>query len=76
MQIIQTKQKALDDLRGRPPKYPFRKLKPGQSLVIDYSPSDLQRIKSAFYQFRKNNNIDWKSCIRVNDGQIFVNRLS
>lgn len=76
MEIIKTPLNNLSQTQGRPIKYPFRQLKPGHSIVCDYSDTDLQRIRSAFYQFRKYNKLNWKCSIRVDQGQIFVNRLS
>lgn len=76
MKIIKTKEKDLTSFRGRPPKYPFSKLEPGRSLVLDYTPDDLNRAKSALYQYKKSNGLHWQTCIRVNAGEIFINRIS
>ena len=61
--------------KGPPTKYPFHDIKPGFSLKIDNcSVSDLQRVRSALYQFKKNNRLDWETSVRMLDNSIYVSR--
>ncbi len=63
--------------RGRPNKYPFQDLQPGLSLLIGIeNDKDLQRVKSALYQYKKSNGLDWVTFIRVENKIIYVNRIS
>jgi hypothetical protein len=63
--------------RGRPNKYPFSELLPGKSLIIEGAiTDDYNRVKSALYQYKKNNNLDWVTSVRIDGNNIYVNRLS
>ena len=77
MEIIKTPKGLSFKDRGRPNKYPFQNLKPGNSLIIAIeSEEDIGRVKSALYQYRKTNKVDWICSVRVLKNEIFVNRLS
>ena len=74
--IIKTPPGLIFKQRGRPNKYPFNQLKPGQSLIISIVDElDIGRIKSAFYQYRKLNKLKWVCSVRVINDEIFVNRI-
>lgn len=78
MEIVKTTAKLSANFkqRGRPNKYPFDKLNPGETLVIKNSTvSDLQRVKSAFYLYKKNNHLDWQTTVRFSENIIYVSRL-
>ena len=61
--------------RGRQNKYPFGLLKPGKTLIIDlYEYEDIGRIKSAFYQYRRNHRLDWDCSTRVVNKEIYIIR--
>lgn len=63
--------------RGRPPTYPFYELNPDETLVLDNCKKiDLGRVRSALYQFKKNNNLDWQTMVRMNENTIYVSRIS
>lgn len=69
--------KDLKETRGREPKYPFKDLKKGYTLKIMLNDEkDLSRIKSAFYQFRKYNKLDWKVRVQIVDSAVLIHRLN
>jgi hypothetical protein len=62
--------------KGRGNKYPFSEIMPGKSLVIQINEyEDIGRITSAFYQYRKNNKLNWEFSTNVVDSKIYINRF-
>ena len=57
-------------------KYPFAQITPGKSLIIKINEyEDIGRIKSAFYQYRKNNKLNWEFSTMVDGNEIYINRF-
>lgn len=78
MNIVKTPTEFIENfkLRGRPNKYPFDSLEPGYTLKIENaSVDDIQRLRSALYQFKKNNKLNWKTSVRVLNNIIYVSRF-
>ena len=76
MKIIKTKTPIEEIPRGREPKYPFKDLSPGHTLVINIeSEDDIHRIKSAFYQWRKYNKPDYKSRTQLSGSKILIHAI-
>lgn len=74
--VIEKTKGNIQATKGREPKYPFKKLKEGETLKVDINDErDVQRIKSAFFQFRKYNNLPWRFRIQRIGNTIFVHRL-
>jgi len=62
--------------KGRPNKYPFADLLPGDSLCIPIvDESDCVNVRSALFQFKKYNNLDWNTSVFVDGKTIYVNRF-
>ncbi len=75
MKIIKTKS-PIKEARGREPKYPFKELSPGFTLEIELkSDEDINRIKSAFYQWRKYNNPPYKSRTQLSGSKILIHAI-
>jgi choline kinase len=76
MKIIKTKSPVKELARGREPKYPFKELSPGNTLVIEVQTNeDINRIKSAFYQWKKYNNPDYKSRTQLSGSKILIHAI-
>ncbi len=61
MKIIKTKS-PIKITRGREPKYPFKELTPGNTLIIDVVDDyDANRVKAAFHQWKKYNKPSYDS---------------
>ncbi len=75
LEILETPRTLTPKKKGPPTKYPFGDIKPGCSLKLgNCSVSDLQRVRSALYQFKKNNRLDWETTVRMVENSIFVSR--
>lgn len=76
MMIIKTETPIKELYRGREPKYPFKDLSPGNTLVIDITnKGDINRVKSAFYQWRKYNNPPYKSRTQLSGSKILIHAI-
>jgi hypothetical protein len=61
---------------GRPLKYPFENMQPGDCLKIkDISVSTYNNISSAAHHFRRKKKPDWKFSVRLNNNQISLYRV-
>lgn len=79
MDIVKTKPEMLSgkNLRGRPAKYDYSNLKPGQTLVIKIeSEKDAQRVRSSFHNYKKRSGIKFKGTVRNDGNNIYVNRIN
>ncbi|MES3017901.1 MAG: hypothetical protein V4721_08990 [Bacteroidota bacterium] len=75
MEIIKTP-KGIPTRTGRDTKYPFAELKPGVSIKIENSTvTDLLRVRSALYQFKRYKNLDWQTSVRLSENTIYVSRF-
>lgn len=79
--IIEKVNNMPDELRGRPSTYPFKELLPGHKLIVPHdNEPDLEylrkKIGSALYQYKKSNNLKWKTAVRIELGNISVYRIS
>ena len=75
MQITKTKS-PVKTTKGREPKYPFRGLSPGLTLEIDVeSDQDIQRVKSAFYQWRKYNKPQFETRTQVQGSKLLIHAI-
>ena len=75
MEIVNTPTNFINK-RGRVSKYPFAEIMPGKSLVIQINEfEDIGRIKSALYQYKKNNKLNWEFSTNVVENNIYINRL-
>lgn len=66
-------------LRGRPLKYPFDKLNPGQRIVMRIekdSKKERQKIVQACYQYKKSNNLRWVTASSIEGENIIIYRIS
>ncbi len=76
MKIIKTNYPVKELARGREPKYPFKELSPGNTLVIEVRTNeDINRIKSAFYQWKKYNNPAYKSRTQLSGSTILIHAI-
>lgn len=75
MEIIKTKSPA-KEVRGREPKYPFKDLVPGYTLVINIEDlSDINRIKSAFYQWKKYNKPEYRTRTQLTGSKLLIHAI-
>lgn len=66
-------------LRGRPMKYPFDKLNPGQRIVMKIKKDarkERQRIVQACYQYKKTNHLRWITASLIDGDNIVLYRVS
>lgn len=76
MVIIDTIE-PIKETRGREPKYPFRDLNEGETLVIDgLDDRQIASAKSAFYQFKKYHKLPWATRTRINGSTLYIHRIS
>jgi hypothetical protein len=75
MNITKTKS-PVKEVRGREPKYPFKDLLPGFTLEIEVeNQEDVNRIKSAFYQWKKYNKPTYKSRTQLIGSKILIHAI-
>lgn len=75
MKITKTKS-PVKETRGREPKYPFKELSPGHTLSIDIkSDADANRVKSAFFQWKKYNNPAFKTRTQLTGSKILIHAI-
>lgn len=66
-------------LRGRPMKYPFDKLNPGQRIVMPIDKDarkERQMIVQACYQYKKSNRLKWVTASSIEGDSIVLYRIS
>lgn len=66
-------------LRGRPLKYPFDKLNPGQRIVMKImkdAKKERQRLVQACYQYKKSNSLRWVTASLIEGDSIVLYRVS
>lgn len=66
-------------LRGRPLKYPFDKLNPGQRIVMKVekdAKKERQMIVQACYQYKKTNRLRWVTASLIEGDSIVLYRVS
>lgn len=66
-------------LRGRPFKYPFDKLNPGQRItmkIIKDAKKERQKLVQACYQYKKSNSLKWVTASLIEGDSIVLYRVS
>jgi hypothetical protein len=66
-------------LRGRPMKYPFDKLNPGQRIVMPIqndSKKERRMLVQACYQYKKFNSLKWVTASLIEGNNIVLYRIS
>lgn len=66
-------------LRGRPLKYPFDKLNPGQRIVmriVKNAKKERQMLVQACYQYKKTNALRWITASMIEGDNIILYRIS
>ena len=77
MEIIKTIQPIKKGIgKGREPKYPFRDLKPGYTLVINLvNEGDRGRITAAFWAWKKYNNPNFKVVTQFTGSKLLIHAI-
>lgn len=75
MEIV--KRSPVKSTAGRPNKYKFPELKPGDCLQINNtSADDHHRISVALSHYKTRNGLDWTTTVRYESGNTCVYRIS
>lgn len=63
--------------KGRPKKYPFDDLKPGDCLTIpNHTIEDYRRTSTALSVFKRRRNFNWRTAVRFDGSTTSVYRIS
>lgn len=80
MEIIKKKfTSEKTNLAGRPSKYGFNKLQPGDCMIIDIEDDyrkQINRVRSSLHTYVSYNNLDWETVVRKEGNNICVYRIS
>lgn len=75
--MIITQELPTEKLPGRPSKYPFNQMQPGDCLTIkDQSKAQYLNAVTAMYNFKRRNGLTWKTQVRFDNNTTSIYRLS